>query len=445
MKKVGLLKKKFLSMERLIAIVEDMHSKSSHWNKHLRKEWKDFDADISKNLQDLYNDLKYGTYKHGDYYVFKKLDSGKIRVIHSATPRDRIVDQLLADILEFVFMPKLQRGHVYGSIKGLGQHKCRLRAINKIRRQKDDVFVGSADIRQYYPTCNPDTIIRILCKYIKDKWVISLSKEFLSLGYVVLGNISSNILGHINLLDIDYSIVRNFKCDYLRFCDDTIFISNNKQTVRSAVTYYMQKVTEGGQTVKPNWSIHKVSDKNMVDFLGVRIGTTHRKLRKRNKKEIESRLSELKRSSDYFECVRSWAGMNGSFKNINMSNLINYWKDAYPDFLTDYSGQKQPMLVLLRTNGSTGKWRLNFNQQKIAEPTKSLSSEMSDSIPTEQWQCCFVPSDNTRGVEASIGEAPNWYSFVPYLRLGGLSDEEIENIKNEYNEFVLNNPDIFIF
>ena len=47
----------------------------------------------------------------------------------------------------------------------------------------------------------------------------------------------------------------------------------------------------------------------------------------------------------------------------------------------------------------------------------------------EQWQCCFVPSDNTRGVEASIGEAPNWYSFVPYLRLGGLSDEEIENIK----------------
>nr|DAW11959.1 MAG TPA: cytochrome c-type biogenesis protein [Caudoviricetes sp.] len=29
--------------------------------------------------------------------------------------------------------------------------------------------------------------------------------------------------------------------------------------------------------------------------------------------------------------------------------------------------------------------------------------------------------------------------------MGGLSDEEIENIKNEYNEFVLNNPDIFIF
>ena len=247
MKKVGLLKKKFLSMERLIAIVEDMHSKSSHWNKYLRKEWKDFDADISKNLQDLYNDLKYGTYKHGDYYVFKKMDSGKIRVIHSATPRDRIVDQLLADILEFVFMPKLQRGHVYGSIKGLGQHKCRLRAINKIRRQKDDVFVGSADIRQYYPTCNPDTIIRILCKYIKDKWVISLSKEFLSLGYVVLGNISSNILGHINLLDIDYSIVRNFKCDYLRFCDDTIFISNNKQAVRSDVTYYIQKLQKVGR------------------------------------------------------------------------------------------------------------------------------------------------------------------------------------------------------
>lgn len=116
------------------------------------------------------------------------------------------------------------------------------------------------------------------------------------------------------------------------FCDDTIFISNNKQAVRSAVTYYMQKVTEGGQTVKSNWSIHKVSDKNMVDFLGVRIGVTHRKLRKRNRKEIESRLSELRHSSDYFECERSWAGMNGSFKNINMSNLINYWKDVYPDF-----------------------------------------------------------------------------------------------------------------
>lgn len=174
MKKVGLLKKKFFSMERLVAIVEDMHKKSSHWNKYLREEWKEFDNSISKNLQDLYNDLKYGTYKHGGYYVFKKLDSGKIRVIHSASPRDRIVDQLLADILEFVFMPKLQRGHVYGSIRGLGQHKCRLRAINRIRKQEKDIFVGSADIMQYYPTCNPDTIIKVLCKYIKDKWVISL-------------------------------------------------------------------------------------------------------------------------------------------------------------------------------------------------------------------------------------------------------------------------------
>ena len=78
-----------------------------------------FSCLLYTSLQDLYNDLKYGTYKHGDYYVFKKLDSGKIRVMHSATPRDRIVDQLLADILEFVFMPKLQRGHVYGSIKAV--------------------------------------------------------------------------------------------------------------------------------------------------------------------------------------------------------------------------------------------------------------------------------------------------------------------------------------
>ena len=231
---------------------------------------------------------------------------------------------------ESILMPRYNQYVEGGKIKTCSNYQV----INNQSVQDfcNVLSATSADIRQYYPTCNPDTIIRILCKYIKDKWVISLSKEFLSLGYVVLGNISSNILGHINLLDIDYSIVRNFKCDYLRFCDDTIFISNNKQAVRSAVTYYMQKVTEGGQTVKPNWSIHKVSDKNMVDFLGVRIGTTHRKLRKRNRKEIESRLSELKRSSDFFECERSWAGMNGSFKNINMSNLINYWKDVYPDF-----------------------------------------------------------------------------------------------------------------
>ena len=137
-------------------------------------------------------------------------------------------------------MPKLQRGMFTVLLEDWAT-QCRLRAINRIRKQEKDIFVGSADIMQYYPTCNPDTIIKVLCKYIKDKWVTSLSKEFLSLGYVVLGNISSNILGHINLLDIDYQIVRKFKCDYLRFCDDTIFISDNKQTVRSAITYYITK------------------------------------------------------------------------------------------------------------------------------------------------------------------------------------------------------------
>lgn len=99
--------------------------------------------------------LREQTYRHGNYTAFTVQDP-KTRRIHKAAVRDRIVHQLLVDMLEPVFEPRF----IYDSFscrRGKGTHAgvARLRRLLRRASHNDSrtVYVLKCDIRQFFCLC----------------------------------------------------------------------------------------------------------------------------------------------------------------------------------------------------------------------------------------------------------------------------------------------------
>ena len=68
-----------------------------------------------------------------------------------------------------------------------------------------------------------------------------------------------------------------------------------------------------------------------------------------------------------------------------------------------------------------------------------ISSEGAPTEQSVQFECDFVPDDG--GIQ---GAPPNFELFEKYLIERGLTDESIEQIRNEYNGFVDANQEAFL-
>ena len=82
--------------------------------------------------------------------------------------------------------------------------------------------------------------------------------------------------------------------------------------------------------------------------------------------------------------------------------------------MKDISNNRQPSFLLMKVNDSCSKfWRLNYN---IVEKKEEQNETY--------FECDFVPEN-----EGLISESPNFDMFVGELRSKGLSEIEIEAIR----------------
>ena len=104
------------------------------------------------------------------------------------------------------------------------------------------------------------------------------------------------------------------------------------------------------------------------------------------------------------------------------------------EYLKDTSNVRQSVLLLMNTKEGLKHWRLNFNITEIL-PTESGEENTDQGV---QYECDFVPDDG--GIE---GNPPAFELFESLLSDRGLSIEEIEQIKADYDGFVDSNKEAF--
>jgi len=262
-----------------------------------------FELKLEENLFDLHRQLENESWKPDPYQVFFVRDP-KLREIHKASVRDRILYQAIYQALYPVF-DKSFIFHSYSSRQEKGTH-LGVRNFNKFlskvsRNGRISGYVLKCDIRKFFDSINHEILLNLIKEKIFDKKLFNLIKQIIfsfekTYGKgLPLGNVTSQLFANIYLNELDQFIKKELKVGYyLRYCDDFIILDRSKEQLN----YYLEKIRDFcWQNLLLELHPNKVEIRKLhlgTDFLGYVSLFSHTVLRTRTKKRIFRRLGILK-------------------------------------------------------------------------------------------------------------------------------------------------------
>jgi len=276
-----------------------------------------FERNLEDNLFSLHSELAGKKYRHGGYIGFYVRDP-KIRHIHKATARDRVVHHAIFKCINPIFEPTFIHGS-YSCRKDKGTHKAvdhLAGAMRKVHQTHGKCFVLKCDIRKFFPTIDHKILFEIISRRIKDEDVLrlmrilidSFASEFSTEQEkkgTPIGNLTSQLFVNIYMNEFDQHMKQTLKVQhYARYTDDFVIIHQDKNYL-----IQLKNEIETFLTSRLKLSLHpdKVSirtPKQGIDFLGyvvlpkvkvLRTKTKHRVFRKikmKTKLLKEEKISE---------------------------------------------------------------------------------------------------------------------------------------------------------
>ncbi|KKT29561.1 hypothetical protein A3G55_01530 [Candidatus Giovannonibacteria bacterium RIFCSPLOWO2_12_FULL_44_25] len=141
----------------------------------------EFEFNLEDNLFELHRQLAEMTYKHNSYTSFYIHDP-KIRHIHKAAVRDRVLHHAVFKVLNLIFEPTFIANSFSCRI-GKGTHKG-VAALEKAARKVSHNYSGpcfalKCDIRKFFDSVDQRILKNILARRIKDRKAMWLCEEII--------------------------------------------------------------------------------------------------------------------------------------------------------------------------------------------------------------------------------------------------------------------------
>jgi len=270
-----------------------------------KKDVQEFSVYLEKYIFELHRDLILGQYKHGKYHAFYIQDP-KLRHIHKAQVRDRIIHQAVYSILTKIYEPTF----IYDSYScrtGKGTHKAVSALENMTRKITRNYtapcYILKCDIKKFFDSIDHEILISIISQRIKDERFISLLKEIIGsfVDYqdyvregtsIPIGNLTSQIFANIYLNELDQFVKQELKEKfYVRYADDFVILFPDKKHLQDIIPKLELFLAE-----KLKMQLHpdKVILRNFyqgVDFLGYVLFPQHKILRTKTKHRMLKKLN----------------------------------------------------------------------------------------------------------------------------------------------------------
>jgi len=277
------------------------------WEEFLKGKRSKADVEIfGRNLEDniftLYEDLEKKVYRHGNYQEFYVRDP-KVRHIHKACVKDRVVHHLTSSVLEEIFDPTFYP-HSYSCRKNKGTHKAVQTFIKMSRKASKNntskLLILKCDIKKFFANVDHEILIKLLRRRISDKDFINLLTEiitsFKSLNQncgMPIGNLTSQLFANIYMDPLDQFVKHNLGVKYyIRYADDFVVMSDSRKYLEEILLQMKSFLdTELKLTLHPN-KIHIVDYYLGVDFLGYVIFPKYILPRTKTKRRIFRKLEE---------------------------------------------------------------------------------------------------------------------------------------------------------
>jgi len=277
----------------------------------------EFEFNLEDNLFQLYQELRIKTYRHSNYSSFYVQDP-KLRHIHKAEVRDRIVHHLISKYLNRIY-DKTFIFDSYSCRLNKGTHKAvnRLKqfSLKQSKNNKLNFYYLKCDIKRFFDSIDHNILTEILKRKIKDRDILGIIAEIISSFQtekdkgIPLGNLTSQYFANMYLNEFDQFVKHRLKAKYyLRYTDDFLILSRNKEYLENLIAPIQNFLKN-----RLNLLLHP--DKIMIrkynqgiDFLGyvtlpyyrvLRTKTKQRMLKKVNQKNIQSYLGILKHCCGY--------------------------------------------------------------------------------------------------------------------------------------------------
>lgn len=291
----------------------------------------EFGVDIEQHIFGLYRDLKNGTYKHGAYKGFWIHDP-KVRRIHKASVRDRVLHHAIFSVLNPVFEPTFIPTS-FSCRLGKGTHKGVQWVVQVIRAVSRNntrpCFALKCDIRKFFDSIDHDTLLGILSTKIKDEKVMRLMHEIVESFStsrpnlferrgVPIGNLTSQIFANIYMNEFDQFVKHELEVKYYaRYTDDFIIVSTDKTYLENLLAPMQDFLRERLLLeLHPKKIILRKHGRG-VDFLGYIVLPNHIQLRAKTKRRIPRKLQHAVRAYKRGEiseltlesCLNSYMGV----------------------------------------------------------------------------------------------------------------------------------------
>src|SRR5437588_2526511 len=151
-----------------------------------RMTWKDYEANLERNLEDLHDRVHRGAYRAlPSRRVYIPKPDGRQRPLAVAALEDKIVQRAVAALLNAIYEEDFL-GISYGFRPGRSTHDA-LDALCVGIHSKKVSFVLDADIRSFFDEINQQWLIRFLEHRIGDRRIIRLIQKWLKAGVMENG------------------------------------------------------------------------------------------------------------------------------------------------------------------------------------------------------------------------------------------------------------------
>jgi RNA-directed DNA polymerase len=154
-----------------------------------RLTWKDYEADLERNLEDLHDRVRRGAYRAlPSRRVYIPRPDGRQRPLAVAALEDKIVQRAAVALLNTIYEEDFL-GFSYGFRPGRGTHDA-LDALCVGVHSKKVSYILDADIRSFFDEISQEWLIRFLEHRIGDRRIIRLIQKWLKAGILEDGVVS---------------------------------------------------------------------------------------------------------------------------------------------------------------------------------------------------------------------------------------------------------------
>jgi retron-type reverse transcriptase len=282
-----------------------------------RKDVLEFEFNLEDNIFQLYQELRDKTYKHSKYTSFYIQDP-KLRHIHKAGIKDRIVHHLVAKYLNNIY-DKTFIHNSYSCRLAKGTHKAvnRLKqfSLKQSKNNKINFYCLKCDIKKFFDSVNHNILIEILRQRIKDKNILWLLIEIIDSFCkaknkgIPLGNLTSQYFANIYLNELDEFVKHSLGIKYyLRYTDDFVVLDKNREFLENIINPINNFLkNELKLSFHPDKIIIRKYNQG-IDFLGyvtlpyyrvLRTKTRKRMFKKINQNNLQSYLGVLSHCNGY--------------------------------------------------------------------------------------------------------------------------------------------------